>query len=594
MTSQYRRLLSLCLVVFGLAAATTVGVAGQTPAVDSRTPGVDPQVNATLDGSPIADGGFRVVESDPELAVTAAAGPGAADNVTVRNVIVRVDGRTVRGYRYDSRTATASVDLPLSDGNNSVRVIVEDSADRVTSRTFTVGKDDTPPWIGLTSPYATAVTGVIPDGRVDRTNVTLGVRVDEFSDIRRGSISLQYENGSVSGSQSIRIDDPPYTFERELLLGPGNNTVRILMIDELGNRRLQQFVLTVNDTEAPDVSLGLLPNQTSSPAVQLNGAVTDNVWVRNVSVRVRHLDASNVTGLTNRTIRVVDDEEYRYSDENRRIPLDERVPLREGTNRITVFATDHRNRNVTREFTVERVETRSEPVNEPPRITIDRERTRIRADGRLQLVARVEDDNFNLDVIAVETERNDTGALLDFERFTDIGSRAVVSVNTSLRTGDGNALVRLRAVDDAGERHLVRVGLSANDSTVFPDPERVDTPAANESTGGAGSSTATETPTPAPTPPPAANATGNATATPSPTPTVVGATPTIDSTPVNVNTSSGGLPFVGSLPTIPFLDTVVGFLVDGAPFAIGAAIVGALGYFLLRRRAGGEESESGS
>jgi len=562
----------LCLV-----AVTLVVVAGAVaPPNDRARPTVDVAVN----GEPVAENELRLVSSAPTMTVSAAVGANATAETRIETITVRVDGRTYRSYTPDARRTNVTIDpLELEDGNNTVRVIVEDSENRLATHEFTLGKDDVGPWIWLRAPYESPVTAVIPNGTVEGSLTTLDVRVSDYSGVRRARIDVDWENESQRGGEDYTYSDPGVNITQEVLLGYGNNSVTISAEDRRGNRRAHEFNLHVEDGGPPEVSLDLLPNQTTDSQLQVTGTVTDDVWLRNVTMNVTHL--GTLAGTNNSTLGSVThvirpDTGLGYDRSGLQVAIDRNVDLGRGPNQIRITATDHLGNTTNRTILVERIEGRDRSQNVRPTIEVDRNLTAVREDGRLRLVATVTDEDFNLASVEFESEAAGSGELVDYERFDDLDDQPEVPLDESVTLPDGRAIVRVRAIDELGERRLVTLEFNSSGPVFTPRPTPTPTPTSTPNTTTTANVTTVANATTATT------ATSTPTLTSAPTPS-----PTVNRT-TNA-TSGGGLPLIGALP----IDTVIDLLLTGVPFVVGVLVFATVAYFVLRRvRGQGEERSS--
>ncbi|MFB6164135.1 MAG: hypothetical protein ABEJ31_03155 [Haloarculaceae archaeon] len=544
-----------------LAPPGTVADAGNATGTNDST-GAAPGVAVSVNRDRVFPSTYRVYATDPTVTIEASVG--ADDGATLSAIELQVGSRTERSWDPQGTEATVSAHLPLDRGNNTVRVIVSDSEDRFTTREFTLAKDDVPPWIGLRTPYHVSLHSSIPNGTVNSSVVTIGGPFSEFTRVTSGGVTVRFHgNETTTGFR-----DPGRNFSTTVLLGDGdtlakvsdNNSVRVFATDAVGNLRVEQFGLTVDDQSAPTVALDTYPKQTTAASVDLSGRIADNVWVKNATVHVDHLDQLNGTGVANVTEQLRPDTPYRVSRAGRSIAFEKAVPLWFGTNRIEIRASDHLGQTVTRTITVERARGPDAGRNRDPVVSIDRNRTRLDDRGRVHLRANVSDPDWNLDAVSVEVAdlRNDT--LLSYHRYGDLGGRRAVALADSFRGARRPVVVRVRAADTADGRSVATTQLSPTEGS----PDRAVTPE-NETTTTSAPDTATATPTRATTT--ATNATtagsGNASAGPD---------------------GGGGLPLVGSLPIGP----VLGFLGGIAPFALGSYLLVTLSFFVLRRaRSGG-------
>lgn len=507
--------------------------------------GAPPSVSLGLDGEPVAAGSYSLTASDPTLAVDASIETAGAELETVG---FRVNSRVVRTYAVDGAEASVSLALPLSTGNNSVRVVVEDSGGRLAQRDLTVGKDDLAPWIGLSRPEPTEPRRRIPNLTVNRSLVTFGVETAEFTGVREAFLEVSGEDGRDAAFRT----DPGDRFEQTLLVGLGNTTATIRVTDELGNVRTRRFRVELNDSQAPTVSLDPYPARTTERTVTLTGTLADNVWVRNATVAVDHLDATNRTGVTNYAESVGRDAAYEYSRAGRRVAFEKQVLLRPGRNRIEIRARDHRGQTGNRTLVVERTERARTDENGPPRVTIDANRTRRLPDGRVRVVAGVADEDLNLARVTAETADLDTGTIVDIERDTDPDDPGSTTLNVTLQGAEGTTVVRVRASDAENARDTAVRQLGAGTT---PRSE----PAATATT------TATATSTPAgPAPATATRRANQRQATAG-------------------NETADGLPVVGSFGGAGgILGSAVGALTGIAPFTVGSFVFVLVTYAVVR------------
>ena len=344
--------------------------------------------------------------------------------------------------------------------------------------------------------------------------------------------------------------DPGDRFEQTLLVGLGNTTATIRVTDELGNVRTRRFRVALNDSQAPTVSLDPYPERTTERTVTLTGTLADNVWVRNATVAVDHLDATNRTGVTSYTESVGRDAAYEYSRAGRRVAFQKQVLLRPGRNRIEIRARDHRGQTGNRTLVVERTERARTDENAPPRVTIDANRTRRLPDGRVRVVAGVADEDLNLARVTAETANLDTGTIIDIERDTDLDGPGSTTLNVTLEGTEGTTVVRVRAGDAENARDTA-VRQLGTETTPRSEP----------------TATATATATTTPASPAPATATRRANRRQ----TTAG------------NETTGSLPVVGSLGGAGgTLGSAVGALTGIAPFTVGSFVFVLVTYAVVR------------
>jgi len=591
MTSPRHRslaVLSLCVVALAVAGvATPAAATGSADVIageqrvsvqDSET---DPVIQLWLNGDRTAGGNYELVTEDPTLRVNASVGQDTS-GATMQTLTIRINRQTYRSYDLSSENGSVTVDLPVNRGNNTVRIIAEDSAGHVSATEFQVGKDDVAPWIGLTSPFESPLTSLIPNGSVDGALTDIGFRVGEFTAVREGNIGVRYQGQS----RGTTVDGPDTRFSREVLLGDGQNTVTITLTDAAGNSRLRQFTLNASDTQAPNISLGLYPQNTTAPSFDLSGTVTDDFWVKNVTINVTHVNGNNITGRTGyeRTIRP--NTEYRHARSGLSVAFEENLDLRvgldnstnppaqvPGENRIEIVAYDHLGNRTNRTITINRLRELNAERNDPPRISLSND-TRLQEDGRLRVVTDVTDRDWNIRAVEIEivNESVENGeGIADYELFANLESRRAVTVDTTMDPGPNprDAVLEVRARDDVGESGMERYPLSnllpgsaLSELTPQPTPTTESPTPTEVVTNDTATAAAEET------------ATATATQTSVPTATPTAETPAISGA-TNTTAADGG---DGGL-----IGTVVDFLVTVAPFLVGGLVFATIAFVVLRR-----------
>jgi hypothetical protein len=549
-----------------------------------------PGITTWVNGAGVGRGEYLLVRGNPTLQVNVSVDE-AAENATMEDMTVRVNGQTFRSYEFTGREGSATVTLPLRRGNNSVRIITADSAGRVNVTTFDIGKDDMPPLIGLVEPYQpeVALGAAIPDGEITRAVTDLTFRVGEFTGIAEGNLAVTYDgtpNGLYRGDQdAYRVVTPGARFTRNALFGNGTNRVRIILTDRAGNSRIRQFTVNASDSRDPNITLNQYPVNTTSPTFELSGSVDDDFWVKNITIFVdhensvinsRYVDVNN-TGRSEYRRVIRPNTTYEYSRSGLNVSFEEELDLRvgfeyneselevreePGINNISVLAVDHRGNRTWRNITVRRFREWGSR-NEPPAVSFDFERIRFREGNQLQVVTEVTDPNWNLQAVELETRDNITSDdAIGYQLFAGLASSYSTRLNTTIDVGPdpSETVLEVRARDEAGARTLERLYLSEVVARLTPvTPAPTETPTATPTT--TQTSTATPTPTNAPTPTPTAS------------------TPGIDGTTnaSAVESSSGGL-----------LATVLGFLGTVAPFLVGGLVFATIAFVVLRRVRGGD------
>jgi hypothetical protein len=473
------------LLVVGLAVCLLVGAAPLAVAAS------EPTLSLAVDDTPMASGDELVVPENPVLAVNASAAAGA----TVERLVVRVDDRTVRTWTPGSEAVSERLTLDLPNEPQPVQVVVTDSEGRVTSREITVERDQVAPFIGFSEPFESGTFGKPPaEVTVSDSRVTLaGTLTDaagvEFVRIvREHRVEESFGYQVVSRTQTVR--DPGDSFERELALGPGENTVRVVVQDRFGNSRNYRISFIVADVTEPALSFDVVPRQTSSSTVFLNGTATDNVQVDSVSYAV--FDRVGRRSIVVGQGRTVD-------PDRKQITFSHEVELRPGPNRITVWATDTSGNEVQELVVVDYVR------NVAPTVSVDAERTHRAGDGLVHLYGAARDGRVKS--VSVETV-DEAGSVVDFEQVYD-GDDVWndIEFDEELALAEtGETTVVVRAVDVDGTEHVTSYVVPARSSGTDPadgddaagndgptTPPGTTTPAANASAAQGSGTTGTAT-----------------------------------------------------------------------------------------------------
>lgn len=471
-------LLGLLLVV---AAVLPAGVAAQSASI-----------SVTVDGTPVESGGKTTVTADPTVGVDVAA------DATIESVIVRVNGDTVETYEPGATTFSGSADVALVDGENELSVVVQ-TEDGVNSQRVTVTRDDHGPFVRFTSPFETDhYRQVVPNTTtLNNSSVTLAGVLHDASGVSRVTIEREYQyshaNEQFQANARWDLEDPPDAFSQGIFLGLGANDVTVRVVDTFGQSREYHTRLNVTDSVDPTVHFDL-PNETHGSTLDLDGEVTDNTQLDDVSVKVAGF--GGVQG-------GFDGIDKEPDPSAARIPLSGTLALQPGENTIVVTATDVAGNTVEAEKTV--VYTRSVV----PNVRLDEEATTVGTDGTVHVEGVAEDGEITrLTIDAVDA---DTEEVVDLARvYTGGDVEETVPISTSLDLADGRTRVVVRVTDSNDAEHQTSFLVDASGAIRWEEPDAGDGPAANASTGGnetagnesdagdAGGSTAPTTTTPPP------------------------------------------------------------------------------------------------
>jgi len=449
--------ISTVLVVFFVIGSAVAGpAAGLVGSADA-----EPSVEVTVDGSSVADGGRHETNGNDRITVDAAVNGSAPEGTTLEEVVVRVDGEREASRSVNGTTATERVRPHFDPGNNTVRVIVTDTAGAVNSTEFTVYKDSDPPHVFLTEPYETRPWYDITDGNVTGTNHTLSGELLDDSTVDR--VTVTHEVGDYRNV--VAQSDPGENVSVPLDLGytpavDGTNRLRIDVSDEFGNTRTYRFSIDATDGESPSISTGPLPNETANNRVSLAGTVTDDVWVASAEVTVESLDNNESTKTT-----TLVDREYDATTDGRTLEFEEDVfTLYPGTYRVTVNATDVAGNSTSESYTVERIP--SEELDRSPNVTVDRDRTVVTGPETLFLSGSSFEGVTRR--LVVET-RDATGETLDYQVVYSGDGREQVEFDREVTIGEELTTVIVRATGPDGTEVTERFRVNGSSREAFVD-----------------------------------------------------------------------------------------------------------------------------
>ena len=421
-------------------------------------PLAEPTVTVSVNGDEVSGGETVRTENDPTVDIEASA------DSPIELVEVRVNGKIRESYEPDSESFSESTTLNLDNGEQDVRIIV--SAEETSTFDATILRDGAAPLIEYTNPLRTPDKAPPPDiTTVGDANVTLSGNIDDHTgaetiEIRR-VFKYSYGGTSEQSIETHEIQGAGDEFEQELFLGDGENDLTVRYTDQMGNIRVHEFTLDVDDTKPPTVELNA-PSRTGASEVRVRGTVTDNVKLQ--TIEVERPDGTTFQPLTERS---PDPNPDRLS-----FDINEEVELSEGSNQFTVEATDNAGNSHSESITVvydQQIE---------PRITLDADGTRFE-NGDLRIRGRV--DRGEITSVVIESVDPDSEDVIDIQQIYrgDVTSR--VDIDQTLSVGDGETRVRIIVTDSNDNQ---------NEETFT-----VDGSAQTVSLGGGSSAQSTPTPT---------------------------------------------------------------------------------------------------
>lgn len=453
------RLRSLCLILIAVGAVAVPLAAGSTGGAAAEKPTVDLSVGGTA----ISEGDTYKTGTDVGIRINASVGADAAAGTELSEIVVRINGERVRSTAVNGSSASERVQPELSNGDNSVRVIVTDDAGSVKSTSFTVEKDGEAPHVYLTSPYKSAPWKPIDDGTASGSRVTIAGNVIEDSGVEKLHISREFD-----GERSARaLRDVGENFSVEMDLGytddneSGSNEFRITVSDEFGNVRLYAFSVDVTDESGPEITLEPFPNETTGNRVFLAGDLTDDVGVREANLTIKGIDG-NVTD----TETLARSRTPGLDPDRRSVSFNQSLyTLYPGTYEATIAVTDVTGKRTSRTVTIERLPQAERDV--APEIAVDRDRTVVVASDRL-FVSGVAFEGVT-ERLVVETRRADTGETLDYQVVHSGSRRERVEFDREVAIAAGRTDVIVRATDAEGVEHTRRFTVDGRARETFVD-----------------------------------------------------------------------------------------------------------------------------
>ncbi len=452
---------SLFVAVVLVAAASGVGAA--QPSISVTVSSEDVQQSA-------GDGETVVVPGDATLQID------VSGDQPVESLFVRLDGTTVASVSPNATSVSESVALDLDDGfstgEHSVTVIAEGESTSQVS--FTLIKDDERPFVSYQSPVQTDQEPLPDSITVSSSLVTFSGELHDISGVSSVDIESEYQyryaNENRVYTDTAQVTDPGGSFSADIYLGNGENDVTVTVIDDIGNRRVHETVLTVDDTTSPSIDLSV-PDRTEQTPVELTGTVQEQVQLESVVLE-------NPTGGETSLLSGVPP---RPDPERRSVEIDYDLSLQEGQNTFAVEATDLSGNVAREEFTV------TYERNVAPVIEIDREATTV-TDGEITIRGLVSDGE--IASVVVETIAGDD--VIDISQvYSGDEITNEVQLQETLSVESETPTFRVRATDSEGTEHVETY-------TIGEEPTPTDTPDDETATETASSDdaepTATETP----------------------------------------------------------------------------------------------------
>jgi hypothetical protein len=469
---------SLALVALALLTVVAPVSAGPTDTASNgsvnATAATPPALNVTVNDDPVTDGEFRVLRNETTAVLRASIS--ARGGRSLDTVLVQVGDELVVDAEDPGSSIEINRSLPIGAGNNTIRVVAEDSADELTSTRMLLYLERVPPAMDLESPNDT-----IPDPFqyddvvVDQAVTDWTGRFRDLTGFRSAVVSFRYP-GSGDVYRSFRVG-PDASFDEEVHLQDGRTIVRVAATDTLGNDHITRFNARVVDDAAPSIDLELDRTPIGSPWYNVTATARDNVWVSNVSVDVHYLGRTPYQEY-DRHYEPVDNEFYEHSRDRLEAEFNQSVRLVQGRNLVAITASDHRGQRESLTFEVGYY-----PETErPPAVDFLRNVTRIEGNESAFVSAVVTDGNSDLRRVVVDVENLDRRQVTDVEAFR-LDNASTFLFEDTLDIAPGVSEVEITAIDGEGNRTTDTLYLNTRAQRQSERPPPGYEEAANDSDG---------------------------------------------------------------------------------------------------------------
>lgn len=431
-----------------------------------------PTVNVTLNGDPVTDEEFRVLRDETTAVLRARIR--APSGRSLDTVLVQVGDEIVVDRETPGDSVTINRSLQIGAGNNTIRVVAEDSRDRLTSTRFLLYLERVPPAMDLERPVDTVPDPYqYEDVVTNRSLVTFAGRFRDLTGFRDAVVSFKHPS-SGNAYRTFSVGPDP-TFSERVLLEYPRTIVRVSPEDTLGNDHITSFDVRVRDERAPSIDLGFDETPIESPWYNVSATVEDNVWVDNVSVDVHYLGRTPYQEY-NRHYTPVEHRTYEQSRDRLNVSFEQGVRLVQGRNIVSITARDHLGQTESRAFEVGYYP----DTERPPTVDFLENATRIEGNDSAFVSAVVTDGDTDLRRVIVTVENLDRRQVTDVESFRMVNESTFLFEDTVNVTA-GVSKVEIVAIDGQHNRTVERLYLDtrAERQTARPPPGYEDT--ANDS-----------------------------------------------------------------------------------------------------------------
>jgi hypothetical protein len=260
-----------------------------------------------------------------------------SNNQVVSATAINVTGTSSDGGTFPSDVASVTVNglaatgtvswsrtVSLSSGSNTITVVATDTAGNQTQQQITVVSDVQAPALSISSP-ATGSNALSSTINISGTATDSGAGGNGITSVTVNT--LPATNGTASGSSTA-------SWNRDITLSAGVNTITVIATDAAGNTRQQQITVTL-DSAPPELSISSHTNNqiVTATAITVTGTAADTgtatTGVSTVTVNGSAATFNSATGSWSRN-----------------------VSLAIGANTVTVVAIDGAGNQTTQQITI--------------------------------------------------------------------------------------------------------------------------------------------------------------------------------------------------------------------------------------------------
>ncbi|MFB6195151.1 MAG: hypothetical protein ABEI80_03195 [Haloplanus sp.] len=463
-----RHQLVVGVVLIAVVAAGLPVTAGTTP---TETGGDDsPTISVRVGNAPLTSGDTYHTRTDPWVEVSVSA------DTPISLVEVRVDGETRHTFEPERNTTTGSVHLDLETGRHRVSVVAK--AEGVATHEATIVKDDVAPVINYSSPFP---GDPLPEGpesppstefTVSRANVSINSTLTDLSAIESVRITHEYQYRHPEETEATRDGRESYlhggtSVNQSLYLVPGRNDITVRAEDAVGNVRIHEFTIIVDDGTPPSLTVTDI-DWVSPTRLHVEGRVSDRIQVQSVWAEATS-GADDLEANAPELHPLVFPQRTVPDRDRRTVVLDSTVYHPPETDHVVIGVNDTAGNERTRNYSLSRFLA--------PNVTINDRRTGYVAGSVVSVGGRITDGQ--VANVSVESVDPTTGRIVDI-RPVELGTNG--TFGTRLDGVPNRTRIRVRVRDARGEEYVTNTTVDAPAA----DPADPSTDAGEETDGTTG------------------------------------------------------------------------------------------------------------